>query len=164
MVFQVVFIFSHKRTFRAKTKKIVMFDVSMFRFFKNHSPIEHFFWFDMHLGVSPKVFLGNSYKITLLTFECLDFSLRVDFRNSDACNKRFEKWLHDEYRKSNMYQYIPWSSSKSSGVKLCSSFKWSLYSGSDLVQNSHLAHLARNKKVRQARLGVTLHYLVYLNS
>ena len=50
----------------------------------------------MHLGVSPKVFLGNSYKITLLTFECLDFSLRVDFRNSDACSNRLETLLQDE--------------------------------------------------------------------
>ena len=74
MVFQVMFVFSHKRTFRAVSKKIVKFDVQTFRFFEKHLPIEHFFWFDMHLGVSPKVFLGNSYKITLLTFECLDFS------------------------------------------------------------------------------------------
>ena len=97
MVFQVMFIFSHKRTFRAVSKKIVKLDVQTFKFFVKHLPIEHFFWFDMHLGVSPKVFLGNSYKITLLTFECLDFSLRVDFRNSDACIKRFETLFPDEY-------------------------------------------------------------------
>ena len=38
---------------------------------------------------------------------------------------------------------IPWSSSKSSGVKLCSSFKCVLYSCSDFVSNSHFGHLKK---------------------
>ena len=54
MVFQMVFVFSDKGTFWT---------------------IEHFFWFNMHFCMSPKIFFCNGDKFTLFTFEHFDFAL-----------------------------------------------------------------------------------------
>ena len=63
MVFQMVFVFGDKRTFRT---------------------IEHFFRFYVHFGMSPKIFFCHGDKFTLFTFEHFDFALGVNFGYPDT--------------------------------------------------------------------------------
>ena len=62
MVLQMMFVFGDKNAFRTE---------------------EQLLWFDVTPAMLPELQLGHSHKLALLTFKCLDFSLRVDPRHTD---------------------------------------------------------------------------------